>query len=116
MGEERSNLLQWQWELYGAAHRERKNLLVHALTVPIFMGGTALLLLPPLFSFWLAPGGLAAMVFAAALQGRTHRLEAVRPMPFQGPWDVFARLMLEQWITFPRFVWTGGFGRAWRRT
>jgi hypothetical protein len=29
---------------------------------------------------------------------------------------VIARLLVEQWITFPRFVVSGGFARAWRST
>jgi hypothetical protein len=35
-------------------------------------------------------------------------------VPFEGPLDVLSRIVLEQWITFPRFVLSGSFARAWR--
>jgi hypothetical protein len=109
-------LLAWQWGLYEEAHRNRRNLLVHALTVPVFMLGTSALIAAPIVSAWLALAGLAAMAFAMALQGQTHRLERTPPASFQGPLDVIARIMAEQWITFPRFCLTRGFARAWHRT
>jgi len=46
-------------------------------------------------------------------QGRGHKLETTAPAPFRGPADVAARLFVEQWITFPRFVFSGQFARAW---
>jgi hypothetical protein len=51
-----------------------------------------------------------------AVQGRGHRLEKNAPVPFRGPLDVLARIFVEQWVTFPRFVLSGGFARAWRAT
>jgi hypothetical protein len=63
---------------------------------------------------WLALAGVAAMAGAMAAQGRTHRLEATPPAPFRGPADVLARIFVEQWVTFPRYVLGGGFARAWR--
>jgi hypothetical protein len=107
-------LLAWQWGLYAEGHRDRRNLVVHILTVPVFQLGSLTLLLAPVMSGWLAVAGLGAMVGAMALQGRTHRLEAVPPVPFSGPLDVLARIVVEQWVTFPRFVLSGGFARAWR--
>jgi len=76
--------------------------------------GTVALVLSPFVSGWLAPAGLAAMAVAVALQGRTHRLELTAPIPFRGPGDVVARFLAEEWVTFPRYVASGGFGRAWR--
>lgn len=113
------SLLAWQWQQYSGAHRDRKNLLVHALTVPVFLAGTCALLASP----WAAPvawklavagAGAAMMAAAMAAQGRTHRREAGAPAPFRGPLDVLARILAEQWITFPRYVLSGAFGRAWR--
>jgi hypothetical protein len=106
-------LLAWQAREYPRGHRDRRNLMLHAVTVPIFMAGTCALLLAPL-SGWLLAAALPAMLLPVALQGRTHRLEAERPIPFRGPGDVAARLFVEQWVTFPRFVLGGGFARAWR--
>jgi len=105
--------LRWQWSTYGNAHRDRRNLLIHLLTVPLFIAGSAAALLSPLLG-WMGLTGLALMIVAFALQGRSHRHEPGRPAPFAGPADVALRILAEQWITFPRFVLSGQFARAWR--
>jgi hypothetical protein len=107
-------LLAWQWSLYPDGHRDRRNLLVHVLTVPVFMLGSCAVALAPFVNGWLGLGGAIGMTTAMALQGRTHGLEATPPVPFRGPLDVLARIFVEQWITFPRYVLCGGLGRAWR--
>jgi hypothetical protein len=108
-------LLAWQWSRYPSTHRDRANLLVHALTAPLFLAGCCALVVA-LFrgSAWLAAAGVAALVLPVALQGRGHRREATAPAPFRGWRDLVARLFVEQWVTFPRYVLTGGFARAWR--
>jgi hypothetical protein len=105
-------LLQWQLSNYPAAHTKRSNLVVHLLTVPVFMAGTLALALA-WWSPWLLLG-VAAMGLVMMLQGRGHSHEPSPPAPFRGPLDVIARIFAEQWITFPRFVLSGGFARAWR--
>src|SRR5688572_21812384 len=110
----RERILTWQWSLYAGGHRDRRNLALHLATVPVFQLGTLLVLAAPLLSLWAAAAGLAAMAGAMAAQGRGHRGEAVAPVPFAGPGDVLARIFLEQWVTFPRYLLSGGFGRAWR--
>lgn len=116
-------LLALQWKGYPRVHAARGNLLIHILTVPIFIGGTLAVVIgaasaiggmPWTTSLATAAGGLVAMALAVAAQGAGHAREAERPEPFRGPGDVIARLLLEQWITFPRFVLTGGFARALR--
>jgi hypothetical protein len=110
----RPHLLSWQWEQYPQGHRSRYNLLVHAATVPLFVGGV----LSTAASPWLgAPSllGAALLPIAMAAQGRGHRREAVPPVPFAGPLDVILRIFSEQLINFPRFVLSGEFSRAWRR-
>ena len=110
------NLLAWQWSLYSDGHRDRRNLLVHILTVPLFISGTLTLLTAPLTrNLVQAACGLLAMVFAMVMQGRTHRLERQPPVPFEGPLDVAGRIFSEQWITFPRYVLSGRFFEAWRQ-
>jgi hypothetical protein len=104
----------WQWSLYPDGHRDRRNLIVHILTVPLFMAGTVAAVLSPLLGWPYLPAGLVAMVAAMAVQGATHRMESTPPVPFRGPADVLARIFVEQWLTFPRFVLTGGWLRAWR--
>ncbi len=112
-------LLAAQWRHYSTTHRDRTNLLVHAVTAPVFLAGGCALLASP----WAAPGawklavagaGLLAMVLAVAAQGRTHQREESAPAPFRGPRDVAARILAEQWITFPRYVLSGAFARAWK--
>ncbi len=113
--EREDGLLAWQRLNYPPAHRDRHNLAVHAVTVPLFILGTCAVLLVPLVSAgWLAPCGLGAMLAAVALQGRTHKREKIPPAPFRGPRDFLMRLFAEQWVTFPRYVLSGEFARAWR--
>jgi hypothetical protein len=108
------HLVSWQWQLYSEGHRARRNLVVHALTVPVFIGGTLLLVASPLLGLWWAAAGAAAVVVALGAQGRGHAIEETPPAPFRSPLDVVARLLVEQFFTFPRFVLSGGFSRAWR--
>ncbi len=83
------------------------------LTVPLFLLGNCAILAAPFTSGWLALGGMALTSVAIGLQGRGHRFESMRPAPFTGPLSAIARIWGEQWITFPRFVFSGGFLRAW---
>jgi hypothetical protein len=46
-----------------------------------------------------------------AIQGRGHKLEPVPPEPFTGRANLLGRLFCEQWVTFPRFVLSGGWWR-----
>lgn len=108
--------LAWQWSLYHRGHCDRRNLLIHILTVPVFIAGTDALLLSPVAGVaWLPVAGVAGMLLAVVAQGRGHKLERVAPVPFNGPLDVARRLLSEQLFTFPRFVLTGGFAEAWRK-
>jgi hypothetical protein len=110
-----TNLLTWQFDHYTSAHRRRRNLALHDLAVPLFLGGILMLLLAPVVAWWLALVGPAAMIVSLAAQGRGHKLESESPAPFLGPLDFVARLFGEQCVTFPRFVLSGAFARAWRR-
>jgi hypothetical protein len=109
-------LLAWQRSLYDDNHTTRFSLVVHALTNPLFVGGNLLALSAPFVSAWLALVGLSLSALAIALQGRAHAKERVAPVPFNGALDAVARIVAEQWITFPRFVLDGGFRRAWQRS
>jgi hypothetical protein len=107
-------LLAWQWSIYREGHRDRRNLALHAATAPLFVAGTCAVALSPLAGAGLAIAGAAAMIAALAAQGRGHKVEVNRPVPFRGPADFAARFFLEQWVTFPRFVLSGAFAQAWR--
>ena len=112
----RPNLLGWQWSDYVAKHRDRGNLLIHIVAVPLFQLAT-LLLIGGLFARSVIAVIIAvvAMVVALVLQGRGHRREADAPTPFEGAADFVSRFVAEQWITFPRFVLSGAWSENFRR-
>jgi hypothetical protein len=113
--ERTGGLLAWQRAGYPVGHTQRRNLILHALTVPLFWAGTLDSIAAPLLRAWaMLPLGLVLIVAALVAQGRGHAGERQRPVPFRGPADFVARFFVEQWITFPRFVLSGGFARAWR--
>jgi hypothetical protein len=116
MDEREGGLLRWQWSLYADGHHDRRNLLVHAGTNPLFLAGTCALATSPLTGVAFAVAGPLAMIAVMAAQGRGHKLEQQAPLPFRGPGDLIARFFAEQWVTFPRFVLSGGFAAAWRAT
>ncbi len=110
----REHLLDWQWRGYPANHADRRNLAIHIATVPLFLAGTVLVLVGPFATLWASAAGVALIALAMGAQGRGHRRERSAPATFAGPVDVLVRIFAEQWITFPRFVVSGGFARAWR--
>lgn len=108
-------LLCWQRAGYPRYHQSRGNLVLHVLVVPLFLAGNVLLVLALAKGWWLiALLSLAAMVVSVALQGRGHGREAVPPEPFTSPFNAVGRIFLEQWITFPLFVLSGGWAKAMR--
>jgi hypothetical protein len=107
-------LLRWQWSNYPAAHRDRRNLALHLVTAPLFIGGTCAVAAAPFAGAAFLVAGAAAVGATLIAQGRGHKLERNAPYPFRGPGDFAARLFVEQWFTFPRFVLSGGFANAWR--
>ena len=110
-----SGLRRWQWEGYPKYHRQRTNLVLHVLTAPFFWAGTLLLLAGLATLNWIPlAGGATCIVMTLVVQGWGHKLEPTPAVPFTGPWNFMARLFLEQWINFPRYVLTGGWWRAWR--
>ncbi len=113
MSEAREGLLAWQWEGYARYHQSRANLLTHIVLVPLFLAGNVALIVGAIRLDWIeVVAGIALMAVSMALQGRGHRGEVVPPVPFSSAGNAFARIFLEQWITFPRFVLSGGWWRA----
>lgn len=100
-----SDILHKQWADYPRVHATRANFVVHLLTAPVFMGGTVAF-------FWgfcavsvtLSVAGLLAMIGAVAAQAWGHKKEGQPPAPFTSRTNAFARIILEQWVTFPRYV------------
>ena len=107
-----AQLLAWQWRDYPRYHQHPTNLLLHIVAVPLFLLASVLLVVA---AVRLSPGLLLAafvgIVVSIVIQGRGHRLEAVPPEPFTGPTNAIGRLLCEQWVTFPRFVLSGGWSR-----
>lgn len=109
------SMLNVQHAGYARYHQSRANLLLHIVFVPLFLAGNVALLLALFERRWLlALGAVILTAFSLALQGRGHRSEAVPPEPFTSPRNAIARIFLEQWVTFPRFVLSGGWARALR--
>jgi hypothetical protein len=108
-------LLRWQWQGYARYHRTRFNLLLHIVLVPLFLAGNIVLVVALLKGSWaVAVGGAVAMTVSMALQGRGHGGEPMPPEPFTGAKNALSRIALEQWVTFPRFVASGGWLHALR--
>ncbi len=99
---------------YPRVHHRRRNLLLHAISNPLFLLGNLAIIVGPLIGAWSAMWLGLAMPVAIAIQGAGHKAEPERPLPFSSPGELVQRLFVEQWITFPRFVIGGGFARAWR--
>jgi len=109
-------LLRWQWEGYTQYHQSRSNLLLHIVVVPLFLlGNVGLVLALANGAVVLALVALAAMVVSMAVQGRGHGMEVVPSVPFSSGANAISRILLEQWVTFPRFVLSGGWWRALRK-
>ncbi len=112
-----AELAEWQWRDYPQYHQSRANLLLHVVLVPLFLLGNVAVLAGAVVLSWpLAVGGLLLSAVAFGLQGLGHKGEPVPPVPFRGAADVAGRILLEQWVTFPRFVLSGGWGESLRRS
>ncbi|MDM4766451.1 terminase [Pelomonas sp. SE-A7] len=102
---------------YAQFHADRTNLRLHLLTAPVFQLAHLGLLVSLGQGHWgaaLAWVGLA--LFAIAIQGRGHAMEARPALPFTGPLNALLRIEAEQWITFPRYALSGGWRLAFART
>ena len=108
------DLLNWQWSDYANKHARRANLLLHLLVVPWFWMGALLVCSTPFTSLWEALLGVLLIGLSLSARGRGHCLEGEAPAPFNGPLDAATRLLAEQFFTFPRYLLTGGWWRAWR--
>ncbi len=101
---------------YAASHRDRVNLALHIVAVPLFVGATAYLFVALVRGdVRAALAGVAGLGVSLAAQGLGHRREAVRPAPFSGAWDAVARVPVEQFWGFWVFLVSGDWWRALRR-
>ncbi len=107
----RKNLLEWQWSDYFSKHRHRNNLVLHMIAVPLFW----MAFLDLVFDVWTGSPWMVAIVcllLSFGLQGLGHKLEKEVPTPFLGFPDFVSRFFVEQFITFPRFIFIGEFYRS----
>ncbi|MCZ8063007.1 Mpo1-like protein [Silanimonas sp.] len=113
MGTEREGgLLAWQFRDYAERHQDKLNLWLHLYAVPAFIAGTLAAALNLLaLSLVGVVASLSFVVLAFLIQGLGHKREASAPVPFDGPGDFLKRVFAEQFVTFPRFVLSGGWMR-----
>ena len=110
-----SSLLRMQWNGYARYHQSRPNLLLHIVFVPLFLAGNVAFPLALIERRWLLALGAAALSgIALAVQGAGHREEPMPAEPFTSPFNALSRILVEQWVTFPRFVLSGAWMRALR--
>jgi uncharacterized membrane protein YGL010W len=103
-----NQLARWQWADYDQFHQDSGNRAIHGVAVPLVWLGTVGLLVALANGAWpwMLPGA-AAVVLGMALQGMGHKREARPPIPFSSPTNAIARLLMEQFFTYPRFVLSG---------
>ena len=106
-----------QWRDYSDRHRNKVNLLIHIVTVPLVWWST-FLIIGGLLLMLLGVGGLKFWVYAAVFIGLSlfaqsygNGMEAIKPKPIGSPKDFAMNAIAEQFITFPRFVLSGDWLR-----
>ena len=104
---------QIDWSSYQRVHGDRRNLIIHAFAVPLFVA-SIVFLIDRLVRGDYEPAVIAIVVafVAMVLQGRGHALESHAPVPFSGPGNFLKRWSMEQFVIFPLFLLTG---RWWHR-
>jgi hypothetical protein len=107
------DLMHRQWEAYPRYHRARANLIIHIFAVPLFLIGNIGIAVTFIEQ---SPGiAIVSVVFVALsmiLQRFGHGLEKLPSEPFTSPGNAVSRILMEQWVTFPRFLVSGAWLRA----
>ena len=100
---------------YPRFHKNKMNLLLHIVMVPVFVVGVVYALWAALQGRWLAAVlALLLPLVSIAIQGAGHKKEPNPPLPFEGPGDFVKRIFSEQFYRFPKFVLSGEWLRAVR--
>jgi hypothetical protein len=100
---------------YPRFHKNKTNLLLHIVMVPVFVVGVVYALWAALQGRWLAAVlALLLPLVSIAIQGAGHKKEPNPPLPFEGPGDFVKRIFSEQFYRFPKFVFSGEWLRAVR--
>ncbi len=108
-------LMKWQWAGYAQYHQSRKNLLIHIVFVPTFIiAFVGLLLAVVRLDFAQMLVALLITLGSFALQGLGHNKEANPSQPFSSIHNAVLRILCEQFYSFPKFVFSGQWYRAFR--
>ena len=100
---------------YPRFHKNKTNLLLHIVMVPVFVVGVVYALWAALQGRWLAAVlALLLPLVSIAIQGAGHKKEPNPPLPFESPGDFVKRIFSEQFYRFPKFVFSGEWLRAVR--
>ncbi|MDH3654543.1 MAG: DUF962 domain-containing protein [Myxococcales bacterium] len=100
---------------YPRFHKNRTNLLLHIVVVPLFVLGIVYAVVAAIQGRWLAALlSLLLPLISLAIQGVGHKKEPNPPLPFEGPGEFVTRIFTEQFYRFPKFVLSGEWLRALR--
>jgi uncharacterized membrane protein YGL010W len=100
---------------YPRFHKNKANLLLHIVVVPLFVAGIVFAVWSLLQGRWMdAALGMLVPVVSLAIQGVGHKKEPNPPLPFKGPGEFVTRIFSEQFYRFPKFVLSGEWLRALR--
>jgi hypothetical protein len=100
-------LLSWAWRETPPVHKNRTNLLIHIVAVPMFVLGHVLLLAGLLVDPWLFAVAIPCVAVSLLAQRFGHSLERDQVPPFTGTRDFLRRLYAEQFCNFWRFLLSG---------
>ena len=108
-------MVQIDWASYLRVHSDRRNLIIHMIAVPLFVGSTISLILYLMRGDYAAALSVTVLAFVAMiLQAKGHAREANPPAPFSGPDNFLRRWFTEQFVTFPLFFLTGHWWRQFK--
>lgn len=100
-------LLSWAWRETPPVHKNRTNLLIHIVAVPLFVLGHVLIVAGILGNPWWFVVGIPGVAVSLAAQKFGHSLEGDRVPPFTGTKDFLRRMYAEQFCNFWRFLLSG---------
>jgi hypothetical protein len=110
-------LVDWAWRETPPVHRDRTNLVIHLVAVPLFVAGHVLIGVGvAILSGWAVTLGLGSILMSLLLQKHGHALERMEIHAFTGTRDFIRRLYAEQFCNFWRFLFSGQWYASYRRT
>jgi hypothetical protein len=96
------------WTSYQRVHSNRRNLIIHAFAVPLFIASIVFLIASIVRAEDVSVVIAVVLAFIAmVLQRRGHALEPQAPVPFSGPGNFLRRWFTEQFLIFPLFFLSG---------